>query len=578
MKYFIRRPLEFFTHHLNSWQKQMHDRSVMETAHNRTLVVSGVFFIAFMTIVFRLFDVMVLHSYTRQISQGMDHGDVMKVKRADILDRRGAILATHLITGSVYANPKVILNPEDAALKLSKLFPDLGYENLLKKLKSKRGFIWIVRHISPKMQQQVNGLGIPGVYLQRDERRVYPHGRLVSHVLGYCGIDGDGLGGVEQYFNARLSKDSTPLQLSIDIRVQHVIREELEKAIEEFRAVGANCIAMDADTGEIVAMVSLPDFDPNLPNQNAVETTFNRNTLGTYECGSVFKIFNTAIALESGKAKVTSMYDASRPIRIGGRDLKTTDFKGKNRALSVGEVFIYSSNLGSAKMALDFGGEVQRQYLGRFGMLTAPKLEIYEIGYPTVPKIWSDYTTATVAYGYGVAVSHLMLIDGVRAVIKGHKRYAATLMKRTENISLKDDNHLRVVSEKTSSQMRELMRAQVMEGQGLADVPGYEVMQKTGTAYKKRQGGRGYSEDRNCTVVVAFPKSNPRYILVIGLDSPKPTKNTHGYATAGWTVSPVAGRIISRFAPLMGVQQVDNGGIVKEQMLFSRKDDLEEDD
>lgn len=577
MKHFINRPLEFFTHHLNSWQKQMHDRSVMETAHNRTLVVSGVFFIAFMTIVFRLFDVMVLHSQTRQNYQGLDHADVLKTMRADIIDRNGVILATHLVTGSVYANPKVILNPEDAALKLSKLFPDLGYENLLKKLKSKRGFIWIVRHIAPKMQQQVNGLGIPGVYLQRDERRVYPHGRLVSHVLGYCGIDGDGLGGVEQYFNERLQKDPTSIQLAIDIRAQHVIREELLKAIDEFHAIGANCIAMDADSGEIVSMVSLPDFDPNLPNQNAVETTFNRNTLGVYECGSVFKIFNTAIALESGKAKITSMYDASRPIRIAGRDLKTTDFKGKNRALTVGEVFVYSSNLGSAKMALDFGGEVQRQYLGRFGMLTAPKLELFEIGHPTIPKIWSDYTTATVAYGYGVAVSHLMLIDGVRTVIKGHKRYAATLMKRTEDISLQDDHNLRVVSEKTSNQMRELMRAQVTENQGLGDVPGYEVIRKTGTAYK-RKGRRGYGDDRICTVVAAFPKTNPKYILLVSLDSPKAIKSTHGYATAGWNAAPVSGKIISRFAPLMGVQPVDNGGIIKTQMLFSRKDSFEEDD
>lgn len=573
MKHFIRRPLEFFTHHLNSWQKQMHDRSVMETAHNRTLVVSGVFCLAFMTIACRLFDVMVWQSQTRQSRQGADHTAEMTVKRADILDRNGVILATHLVTGSVYANPKVLINPEEAALKLSKLFPDLGYENLLKKLKSARGFVWIVRHISPKMQKKVNELGIPGVYLERDERRVYPHGGLVSHVLGYCGIDNNGLSGVEQYFDARLRKESTPLSLSIDVRVQHIAREELKKAILEFRALGGNCMVQDVDTGEILAMVSMPDFDPNLPNQNAVETTFNRNTLGTYECGSVFKIFNTAIALESGSAKITSIYDASRPIRIGGKDMKTTDFRGKNRPLTVREVFVYSSNLGSAKMALDFGKEVQRQYLGRFGMLKAPKVELFEIAHPTVPKNWSDYTTATVAYGYGVAVSHLMLLDGVRTVIKGHKRFATTLLKRTGEMAFKEDHPLRVVSEKTSSQLRELMRAQVMEGSGFANVPGYEVFGKTGTAHKNK-GRRGYTEDKNCTFVGGFPKDNPRYLLVVGLDSPKPTKNSHGYSTAGWNAAPLAGRIISRFAPLMGVQPVENSAIVEGQRLFSTREDL----
>lgn len=575
MKYFIRRPLEFFTHHLNSWQKQMHDRSVMETAHNRTLVVSGVFCLAFIVIGCRLFDVMIWQSHTHQQLQGADHTAEMTVKRADILDRNGNILATHLVTGSVYANPKVIINPEDAALKLSNLFPDLGYENLLKKLKSTRGFVWIVRHISPKMQKNVNDLGIPGVYLQRDERRVYPHGRLVSHVLGYCGIDNDGLSGIEQYFDARLRKDPNPLSLSIDVRVQHIVREELEKAIAEFRAVGGNCMIQDINTGEILAMVSLPDFDPNLPSQNAVETTFNRNTLGTYECGSVFKIFNTAIALESGTAKLTSIYDASRPIRIGGRDLKTTDFKGKNRPLTVQEVFVYSSNLGSAKMALEFGGEVQRQYLGRFGLLKAPKLEIFEIAHPTVPKHWSDYTTATVSYGYGVAISPLMLLDGVRTVVMGRKRFATTLLKRTGDMALKEDHSLRVVSEKTSSHLRDLMRAQVMEGNGFANVSGYDVFGKTGSAHKNK--GRRYTDDKNCIWVGGFPKDKPRYLVKAGLDSPKPTKNSHGYSTAGWNAAPLAGRIISRFAPLMGVHRVVNSAIMEEQRLFSVRDDFEDD-
>ena len=558
MKRFIQRPLAFFTHHLNSWQKQMHDRSIMETARNRALMASGFFLLAFIVIGIRLFDVMIFHSHFKVKFTDLDHMSKASIKRADILDRNGEILATHLITGSVYANPKVIINADEAALKLSKLFPDLSYETLQRKLASDKGFVWVVRHIPPKMQQEVNRLGVPGIYIQQDERRVYPHGNLVSHALGYCGIDNDGLGGVEQYFDARLRKDPTSLRLSVDVRAQHVVREELIHAMTEFRAVGANSMIVDAITGEMIAMVSLPDFDPNLPTQNSVEATFNRNTLGTYECGSVFKIFNTAIALESGKATLTSHYDASVPLKVGNR--KVTDFKAKNRVLDVSEVFRYSSNIGSAKMALDFGGEVQRQYLGRFGMLTAPKLEVHEIGHPTVPKHWSDATTVTVSYGYGISVSHLMLIDGIRTVVKGHKKYATTLLKRTDEISFEDDKNLRVVSEKTSAALRDLMRSVVADGAGLANAPGYDVIGKTGTAYKNN-GRRGYDvNDRNCTWVGAFPKDDPKYILLVGLDNPKATKTTHGYATAGWNAAAVAGRIISRFAPLMGVQPVQTYG------------------
>ncbi len=323
-------------------------------------------------------------------------------------------------------------------------------------------------------------------------------------------------------------------------------------------------------------MVSLPDFDPNLPTQNSVEATFNRNTLGTYECGSVFKIFNTAIALESGKARLTSLYDASVPLRVGKRTV--TDFKGKNRVLDVGEVFVYSSNIGSAKMALDFGAEVQRQYLGRFGLLTAPKIELHEIGHPSIPKHWSDAATVTVSYGYGISVSHLMLIDGVRTVIKGHKKYATTLLKRTDEISFEDDNSLRVVSEKTSAALRELMRAQVSGGAALANVPGYEVIGKTGTAYKNN-GRRGYDMNaRNCTWIGAFPKDDPKYIMMVSLDNPKATKKTHGYATAGWNVAAVAGRIIARFAPLMGVQPVQETGGNKAAELLSLRHKVDVDD
>lgn len=553
VKRLLNRSVQILAHHLNSWQQIMHDKTVLEMARNRALVMGGVFCLAFMLVTIRLFDVMVLHSYRDASDDEPIVAAQSNLRRADIVDRNGEILATHLVTASVYANPKVIINAEEAALKLSTLMPDLSYESVLKKLKSEKGFVWIVRHIPPKLQHKVNLLGIPGVYLQKDQRRVYPHGNLVSHVLGYCGIDNIGLAGIEKQFDVRLRKNDKPLQLALDVRVQHILRDELTKAVLEFRAEGANAMVMEVETGEILAMVSLPDYDPNLPNQNSVEATFNKNTLGIYEAGSVFKIFNTAIALESGKAKLNTIYDASAPIRVGSR--RITDFKGKNRPLEVREVFIYSSNIGSAKMALDFGSEVQRQYLGRLGLLSAPALELPEIGAPLVPKTWGDVTTMTVSYGYGIAVSPLMLVDAVRTVITGVKKFAATMLKRDPS-SLDQVEGQRVLSAKTAAHIRDLMRLVVTEGTAKkADVPGYEVLGKTGTAHRNT-GRAGYNNSRRTTFIGAFPKSNPKYIMILFLDDPKPTKETYGYATGGWTAAPVSGRIISRMAPLLEVQPV----------------------
>lgn len=554
MRHLIARPLELLAHHLNSWHQVMRDRSVLEVARNRALVSAGVFLLGFSIISFRLSEVMLFRSERSAVAQSTDLLPTYVAKRADILDRNGEILATHLFTGSVYANPKVIIDPKEAALKLSKLMPELHYEGLVKKLSSDKGFVWIVRHIPPRLQHEVNRLGIPGVYLQKDERRVYPYGNLVSHVLGYCGVDNEGLAGVEKYFDTRLRQDSTPISLSVDLRIQHIVYDELMKGIAEFSAEGGNGMVMDAETGEVLAMVSLPDFDPNLPNQNPVEATFNRNTLGIYECGSTFKIFNTAISLESGKANLNSRYDASRPIKIGSKEI--TDFKGKYRVLDVREIFVYSSNIGSIKMALDFGTEMQKQYLGRFGLFTTPTIELPEIGAPLVPKTWREATTMTVAYGYGIAVSPLMVLDAVRAVIKGKRTYPATLLKRAENAI--PGEAVQIVSEKTSKNIRSLMRLVATEGTAKkADVPGFRVIAKTGTAHKKE--GHSYSKSRLTSIVLAFPEENPKYILNVFLDNPKASKATYGYATAGWNVALVGGRIAARLAPLAGVQPEYSG-------------------
>jgi cell division protein FtsI (penicillin-binding protein 3) len=556
MKHFMAEPLRALTRHLSLWHQVMRDRNVIETAKNRSLVAGAAFSVAFLLIFVRLADVMVLRSLWGSSDQDISHR-VVSAKagpRADILDRNGEILATHLVTGSVYANPKVIINAEEAAAKLSGLLPELDYQSTLKKLKAeKQGFVWIVRHISPKLQQAVNHLGIPGVYLQRDERRVYPYGALVSHVLGYCGIDNNGLAGVEKHFDDQLNEKPDPLFLSIDMRVQHVIHDELSKSILEFDAEGGSAIVMDVKTGEVLSMVSLPDYDPNLPNQNQVSTTFNRNTLGAYESGSIFKIFNTSIAIETGTASLSSIYDASAPIKVGRFLIK--DFRGKKRPMDVQEIFIYSSNIGSAKMALHFGGAVQRQYFEKFGLLHAATLELPEIGVPIVPKIWRPANIMTHAYGYGIAVSPLQSIVAIAGVVNDGWSRPATLLKRDPSTLAKP---VRLISSATSAKMRDLMRLVVTQGTArTANIPGYEVMGKTGSAHK--QVGRGYADKAKLTSFIGvFPKSNPQYIVLLFLDNPKPTKNTHGFATGGWNAAPTGGRIIARMAPLLGVIPVED--------------------
>jgi len=552
MKRFLLSRIVDLTKHTGLWQQVLRDRGLLDFVRGRTFFTGVSFILCFALIAIRLIDVMVLQGLSRKEETIATLS--AKNERADILDRNGVVLATHLVTGSVYANPTQILNPEEAAKKLVTVFPELTYETLRDRLSSSKGkFVWVSRHVSPKNQQAVNQLGIPGVYILQDSRRMYPHGHLCSHVLGYSGIDGDGLAGVERYFDADLKEGSKPLVLSLDIKVQHIVRDELLKAVEKYSAKGANAIVMDVSTGEILSMVSLPDYDPNLPNQSPPDAAFNRNTLAVNEPGSTFKILSTAIALETKHATLTSIYDASYPLQIGR--FKITDFKGKNRPLSVKEAFLYSSNIATAKMALNFGSVLQRKFLKRFGMFKAPKIELPEIGSPLVPKLWQTATTITVSYGYGISVSPLQLILGVGSIINDGRRLQATLQRQDR---LLDNEADRVVSSRTSEHMRDLMRLVITDGTAkAANIKGYNVIGKTGTAHLIK--GRGYAtSSKRTTFIGAFPYQKPKYMLIVMLDDPQALKETHGYSTAGWNAAPTAGNIISRIASVLCVKPLDD--------------------
>ena len=526
-------------------------RQALETGRNRLLVTGALFMLAFLVVSLRLIELaleeqIVEELYTPRLAVA---SELPKI-RSDITDRNGILLATSLPTASLYANPRQILDPKEATQKLLRVFPDFDKEKLLTKLSSNKSFVWLRRNLTPKMQFSVNALGIPGLEFQRTERRVYPHGQLVAHALGLTNIDGRGLSGIEGYFDKKLRQNDKSLNLSIDIRLQSVLREELSNAMQEFRAIGAAGLVMDPANGEVIAMVSLPDYDPNKPVTASGKAGFNRATKGVYEMGSTFKLFTVAMALDSGATSLKDRYDATKPIKESR--YRISDYHAQNRWLSVPEIVVHSSNIGAAKMALKMGTAAQKKYLKKFGMLTPARIELPEIGRPLTPDYWRRINTMTISYGHGIAVSPIQLVSGIAALINGGILYRPRMVRLAKG---EKTNGSRVLSENTSKKMRNLMRLVVKHGTGRnADVPGYFIGGKTGTSDKRGLRG-GYDRSRRMSsFVAAFPMNRPKCIILVILDEPKGTKRTHGYATGGWVAAPIVANVVKRMAPLLGLK------------------------
>ena len=352
--------------------------------------------------------------------------------------------------------------------------------------------------------------------------------------------------------------------MAIDIRVQHALRDELARSMAEFNAIGAGGLVLDVQTGEIIGMVSLPDFDPANPGEGPKDARFNRITLGVYEMGSTMKTLNTAMALDSGIVKLSGSFDATRPIQIGKFTIR--DDHAKNRYLTVPEIFMYSSNIGSARMAVEVGPVAQRAFMEKLGMLRKPTLELPEIGAPLVPRNWKTVETMTIAFGHGLSITPLQLASATAAIVNGGVLHPATLVKRQPGLPVPGQQ---VISPQVSDTMRKLLHLVVDEGTGkLATVDGYLVGGKTGTSEKVNDRG-GYNRKALFnTFVAAFPMTAPRYIVIASLDEPKATKATHGYATAGWTSAPAAGRIVARIAPMLGVEPVDENSLAVRQAMY----------
>ena len=469
--------------------------------------------------------------------------------RAMIVDRNGEILAISLPTAGLYANPREMIDTADAARKLKAALPRLELDTVRTRLASDKGFVYLARNITPMEQMAVNNLGIPGVYFEQTERRRYPQGRVGAHIVGGVDVDAHGTAGAERAFDERLRTDPTPLRLSVDVRVQAVVRDELIKSMTEFQAIGACGIVMDVRTGEVVAMVSLPDFDANKPNEAKQEERFNRALTGMYEPGSTFKLQTAAMALDTGAAQLSSSFDASHDIKIGRFTI--SDFEGKHRVLTLPEVIAYSSNLGAAHMAVQVGTERQRNWLHAMGMFQRVGIELPEQGQPIVQPAsnWKEIATMTVGFGHGIAVSPLHVVRGTAALANGGLVLAPTILA----VDTAAVPGTRVMKQSTSDTLRKLMRLVVTDGYGKpADVPGYFVGGKTGTAEKTTSGG--YKKHANISAFMSvFPMNAPRYAVYFMLDEPKGNASTGGYSTAGAVSAPGAGRVIARIGPMLGL-------------------------
>ncbi|MBT0956231.1 penicillin-binding protein 2 [Alphaproteobacteria bacterium KMM 3653] len=531
----------------------------------RRLFVMGVaFFCAFSVIGARMG---LLAASEAAEPQARSTANAILAGRADIVDRHGRVLATNLQTHSLYAQPQNMVDPEGVVDELLKIFPDLERERLIKDFTGKRKFLWIKKKLSPEQMQAVHDIGDPGLLFGPREMRLYPNGKLAAHILGGASFGREGVhaaevigvAGVEKAFDADLrdpARNGAPLELSLDLTVQSTMREILYGGMTIMNAKGAAAVMMDVHTGELIGMVSLPDFDPNdrprplTEGDQSDSPIFNRAVQGVYELGSTFKIFTVAQALELGLLNPETSINTKSPMAWGR--FKIRDFSNYGPELSVTDVIVKSSNVGTARIAQQIGGKRQREFLGELGFLEPTSVEMIEAptGRPLLPPKWSEISTMTISYGHGLSSSPLHLAVGYASLLNGGTRVTPTLLKQTG-----PQNGPRIVSERTSAQAREMLRAVVTRGTAsFGDVEGYAVGGKTGTADKPKPRGGYYKDKVISTFASVFPAHDPKYVLILTLDEPEERSGQKPRRTAGWTAVPVAAEMIRRTAPLMGLR------------------------
>ena len=495
------------------------------------------------------------HSGRRAAAQ-----DAIATARPDIVDRNGEILATDVKAPSLFGEPRRIIDKDEAIELLTATLPDLDTAEVRERLSSKKGFVWLKREITPKQQHDIHRLGIPGIGFLRENKRVYPTGAEVAHLIGLVNIDNQGIAGMEKWLDnngladlhrAGFATDrlQRPVELSIDLRVEHALRDELLKAKDKYKAKAASGLVSNVKTGEIVAMVSLPDFDPNNPKEAHDPDRINRLTTGVYEMGSTFKTLTLAMALDSGKATLNTLYDARGALRYGKFAIHDTHPLG--RSITLSEVFTFSSNVGAARVALGQGVEAHKAFLKKLGQMDRLRTELPESASPIVPKRWGELNTITIAFGHGIAVAPLQAVMGINAMVNGGYLIPPTFLKRSEEDAKAMAK--KVIKPETSEKIRYLMRLNAEIGTAKsADVKGYYIGGKTGTSEKVVHGRYSRKQVLNSFTAI-MPADNPQYQILIMLDEPKPLPETHGFITSGWNTVPTGGKVIARIAPLLGV-------------------------
>jgi cell division protein FtsI (penicillin-binding protein 3) len=481
------------------------------------------------------------------------------VHRPDILDRNGRLLATDIRGATLYADPKRVIDWDELAEQVASVLPGVNAKSLRERLAGGSRFVRIKRELTPKQQAEIHELGLPGLGFIEEYRRVYPVGATASHVVGLVDVDNRGLAGIEKFvddnpqltmMSPQTASGDEAVTISLDVGVQHVLREELKAAMDIYKAKATAGIVMDARSGEVLALASLPDYDPNHREQALDKDRLNRIGFGVYEMGSVFKVFTTAGVLDYGLANLNTTYDASSPIHYASFTI--SDYHGKGRPLTVPEVFIYSSNVGSAREGLHMGVTRHRAFLQKLGLLAPVTTELGPSASPIVPKNWQKLNTMTIAFGHGLSVTPLQLVTATAPLVNGGIAVQPTFRPRSAEEAM--NSSPRVLKEQTSLAMRKLMRMNVVKGTGKrANAAGYRVGGKTGTAEKVVKGR--YSSSALLTSFLAtFPTDDPQYVVLVMLDEPQRVAVTHGYATAGWNAAPTVGKIVSRIGPILGVQ------------------------
>ncbi len=534
-------------------------RGAGDTMRGRLFLTSACFVLVYGAIIGRLVE-MGVSAPQESVTLGSAQAAV-SAARPDIIDRNGEILATDIKFASLYAEPRRVVDPDEATEQLATVFPDLGTDAVRQRLASKQGFIWLKREITPAQQAAVHALGLPGIGFLTENKRFYPSGRTVAYVTGHVNIDNQGIAGIEKYIDDQWLRDLQkagmasntlePVKLSVDLRIQQVLHDEITAAMQRYTAKSSAAVIMNVKTGEVLGMTSAPDYDPMNPAEALDPNNMNRASAAVYEMGSTFKVFATSMALDSGKVKLTDSFDATTGLTIGG--FTVHDFHGKHRVLTVPEIFIYSSNVGTGREALKVGSEGQQEFLKRLGLMDKVPTELPEIARPILPKRWSDLVTVTVSFGHGISVSPLATAMAASAVMNGGILIPPTFFPRSEEEARLIGK--RVLKQSTSEQMRYLMRLNVLAPGGSgkqADIPGYRIGGKTGTA-EKVENGRYSNNKRFNAFLATFPIDDPQYLLLVVLDEPNPERPGLP-ATAGMNAAPTAGNIIGRIAPMLNVE------------------------